>query len=210
MLCALGILLLLALISYDGKDLGFNTSPANVEAHNWIGTVGARLAYGFFLVFGLPAFLIPEALVLVGLGCLFARLSYIQRRWLWTSVLILAWMGLLDLYNAYLVNFSQDYGIPSAGGMIGKGMNRMVFGHFGTPGATIIFLTIFCLSALYLTNFQLGSWLRDRWEDYQLAKVAGPDKGPRGLAAAEEARALEKRSKDLEKQKKKLEGELAG
>ena len=44
--------------------------------------------------------------------------------------------------------------------VIGDDLNRFFFSYFGTAGATIIFLMLLLISALFLTNFQLGEWLR--------------------------------------------------
>src|SRR5258708_10838492 len=49
-----------------------------------------------------------------------------------------------------------------AGGVLGQNLNRYIFNNFGRIGASILFLMVCFISALYLTNFRLGDWLRDR------------------------------------------------
>src|SRR6266850_1417499 len=101
---SLAFLFIFALYSYDRYDLPFDVVPANPHVHNWIGNIGARLAYGMFKIFGAAAYLVPIAFFFAGLGYLFQVLFYLQRRWLWTGVLLVSCMGVLDLYSA---NFSN-------------------------------------------------------------------------------------------------------
>ena len=49
---ALALLLVASLFSYDRNDLASNRVPPNAQAHNWIGPIGAHLAYGIFVVCG--------------------------------------------------------------------------------------------------------------------------------------------------------------
>src|SRR5206468_4013262 len=81
-----------------------------------------------------------------------------------------------------------------AGGVVGVNLNNLIFGYFGTVGATIIFMTLFAVSALFLTNFQLGEWLRRIWG--------------RKKEESEEEEVLERRARDLKKQTRALEQEV--
>jgi S-DNA-T family DNA segregation ATPase FtsK/SpoIIIE len=202
---ALAFLMLVALFSYDPKDLAVNSVPPNQQIHNWIGIIGARSAFGLFFVFGAAAYLLPVILLCLGLGYLFEFLSYLQRRWLWSSVLVLACMGMLDLYSSTTSTLTQNLNVASAGGLLGQGINSHFFIHFGKVGATIIFLTLYAISMIYLTNFKLGPWLRTLWAMRQERK--------NNLATAEpdfssEEKMLEKRAKELQKQAKRLHEEV--
>ena len=68
-------------------------------------------------------------------------------------------------------------------------------------GATIVYSALGLISLLFLTNFQLGEWIR-AFVDKQSAPVAAEKKSPEELA-------LERRARDLEKQAKKLQDEVA-
>ena len=57
------------------------------------------------------------------------------------------------------------------------------------------------IGTLTLTSFQLGHWMVALWESRQLVKV--------GLATSSEEIALERKARDLEKQKRKLEEQTA-
>ena len=108
-------------------------------------------------------------LFLVGLGCFFEAFAYLRRRWLWALVLFLCFMGLLDLYKDRLETLQRNIN-ATAGGILGLNLNQHFFDYFGTTGATIIYLMLYFISLLFLTNFQLGNWMRS---------VLGPARSPR-------------------------------
>src|SRR5688572_29044170 len=87
-LLASSILIFVALLTYDPGDLGGNNTSPNIPPKNYIGKVGALIGYVLFLVFGAAAYLLPPIAFFVGLGHLLALLSYVQRRWLWSGVLM--------------------------------------------------------------------------------------------------------------------------
>ena len=82
---------------------------------------------------------------------------------------------------------------------LGRNLNQHFFGEcFGTAGATIIFVMLYFISLLFLTNFQLGDWIRALW-------------GRRAVAEGEptgDEEALDRRARDLQKQAKKLQDEV--
>jgi S-DNA-T family DNA segregation ATPase FtsK/SpoIIIE len=191
-------LLLAALLSYHPRDVSAIAVPPNPSVHNWIGPFGAWLAYGCFLSIGASAFALPVLLFFVGLGCFFDSFAYLRRRWSWAVVLLICCMGLLDLYRDY---FEKLHGNLNAdvGGVIGRNLNQHFVGEcFGTAGATIIFLMLYFISLLFLTNFQLGEWVRRIWDRRAVAQ---------GEATPEED-ALARRARDLQKQAQKLQDEV--
>src|SRR6185295_4247737 len=154
-LIGFALLLLVALVSYDLHDVSANGLPTNPSPRNWIGPFGAWLAYYWFLWVGGAAYELPGLLIFLGLGCFFHFFAYLRRRWAWTLVLFVCCIGLLDLYHPYLGKLENNIH-SMAGGIIGVNLNRFFFGYFGVAGATIIFLMLFFISLLFLTNFQLG------------------------------------------------------
>jgi S-DNA-T family DNA segregation ATPase FtsK/SpoIIIE len=205
---ALSIIVFISLWTYNRNDLSINTVPANKDVQNWIGVIGARSAYAFFFVFGAAAYLLPVVLFFLSLGYLLSFLTYLQRRWLWSSVWVFSCMGLLDLYGEHLSTLQQNLNAPSPGGIIGQVMNDVIFRHFGKVGATVVFLTVYTISLLYLTNFRLGLFIRECWEDY-IAKRELQRQQFRDKNIRLEEKALEKRAKELEKQAKKLQAQVS-
>jgi len=191
-------LLLAALLSYHPRDVSANALPPNPSVHNWIGPFGAWLAYGCFLTIGASAFVLPVLLFFVGLGCFFDAFAYLRRRWAWALILLVCCMGMLDLYREHLGDLERNLGV-TAGGVLGRNLNQHLCGEcFGTVGATIIFLMLYFISLLFLTNFQLGEWVRRIWD----RRATAP-----GAETSEEA-TLERRSRDLQKQTKTLQEQV--
>jgi len=191
-------LLLAALLSYHPRDVSANAVPPNPSVHNWIGPFGAWLAYYWFFWTGAAAYLFPVLLFAVGLGCFLDTFAYLRRRWAWALVLVLCCMGLLDLYREYLVNLHRNLN-TDVGGILGRNLNQHFFGEcFGTAGATIVFLMLYFISLLFLTNFQLGEWIR---------RICGRRAVAEGELPADEE-VLEQRARDLQKQAKKLQDEV--
>jgi DNA segregation ATPase FtsK/SpoIIIE, S-DNA-T family len=196
-LLCLAVLLLTALLSYHPKDVSANSLPTNPAVHNWIGPFGAWLAYYCLFWVGLAAFVAPVLLLAIGLGCFFETFSYLRRRWAWTLVLFMCCIGLLDLYRVYLSNIETHFRI-FAGGILGLNLNRYIFGYFGIAGATILFLMLYFISLLYLTNFKLGEWVRSLMA-WRATRVTG---------ASPEEEVLERKKKELQKEAKKLQEQV--
>ena len=196
-LMGLAVLLLVALFSYESSDVATNKMPPNLPVRNWIGPFGARLADYCFLWVGAAAYVLPVLLFLVGLGCFFDAFAYLRRRWFWEVVLFFCCMGLLDLYKDHFGTLQRSIN-ATAGGIIGLNLNQHIFNNFGMTGATILFLMLYFISLLFLTNFQLGEWVR---------AISGRRAAVDGEPAGEE-QALERRVRDLQKQAKKMPEEI--
>ena len=194
------VLLLVALSSYNGNDVSANTSTPNVPTHNVIGPVGAWIGYALFFMLGGAAYLLPPLLFLFGLSYLFQFMAYFHRRWIWAAVLLLVCTSWLTLYSytGFLTQLGKNLQAP-VGGWFGEMLDQYLFGHFGQVGATILFLMLYGISLLFLTNFQLGEWLRAFWRRRT---------DPTGGAKTEEEIALERRARELEKQARKLKEQV--
>jgi DNA segregation ATPase FtsK/SpoIIIE, S-DNA-T family len=199
-LVSVAVLLLVALISYDPRDVSATGTEVNPDAQNWIGMAGAWGGWLSFFAFGAAAYLFPILVGCFGLSYLFQVMDYFHRNWHWATLLLLCCTGWLDLYKDghMLATFSANVGAPGAGGYTGLMLNRFVFSHFGTVGATIIFITLYLISLLYLTNFKLGEWLRHLWQ----RRITAADR----LAAQEKV--LQRRARELQKEARKLQEEV--
>ena len=213
-LLGLALLLFIAMASFDRYDIKATTTMPNVFAHNWIGRAGAWIAHYFFQAFGAAAFVIPVLSLLFGFSCFFNTLHYLRRRWAWGLVLFFCCVGFLSLFTnervlsqlnqnpnlanaGFLEHVSRNLGTASAGGVAGVWLNQ-VFGNFGRPGASIIYITLYAVSLLFLTNFRLGEWVRGLFE-----------KTPEGEEEmSPEERALDRKARDLAKQAQKLQEQV--
>src|ERR1035437_2434703 len=204
--------LLCAQLSFDRNDISFITTHLNKPLHNWIGLIGAWLAYGSFCLLGGAAYLLPLLAGIFGVSYLFNFFGYLREhiRWslLWTVVLLVSVSGVLYIADdgGHNGRFHLLKGIPSAGGMLGYltygQTQNWEFGFclLGNLGATIVYAALGLISLLFLTNFHLGGWIRALWQQ----KNAAPEDA---FKSAEEI-ALEKRARELDKQKRKLEEEV--
>ena len=142
---AVALLLLVAQLSFDRYDLSIIRDPPNRPGHNWIGPLGAWIAYYSFFIFGFSAYMLPLLLVAFGLAYWLEALAYLKRRWLWAAVLLLScmgWLHLLDLPhlqdNASFISRARTaIAAPSIGGFVGRTLHDYFFWMLGAVGAAI-------------------------------------------------------------------------
>jgi S-DNA-T family DNA segregation ATPase FtsK/SpoIIIE len=208
-LLAAALLLLVAQFSFDPHDISFNFIGSNKPTHNWIGAIGAYLAWIVFLPLGLAAYLVPALLAAFGMAYLLNFLGWLRERlrWslLWSAILLISLTGLLYMMDdaRLLGKLHETIGSQSAGGWLGfvtyGRTARFDFGFclLGGIGATIVYTTLGLISLLCLTNFRLGEWIRRFLQKEPAAEPKSADET-----------ALERRARDLEKQAKKLQEEV--
>ena len=207
------LLLLVAQLSFDRNDISFLTTQLSKPTHNWIGTIGAYLAWASFLPLGLAGYLAPLLLAAFGVAYLLNFLGYLRERlrWslLWSAVLLLSLTGLLHMMDkaGLLGKLRETIGSQSAGGWLGwvtYGQTehyQFGFSLLGRFGAVVVYSALCLISLLFLTNFRLGVWIRSFFQNEEPAEAGEP-------RSADEI-ALERRARELEKQAKQLQEEVA-
>jgi DNA segregation ATPase FtsK/SpoIIIE, S-DNA-T family len=151
-LCALALLLLLALLSYHSHDPGFSDTGEPGPVSNWIGPVGAWLAGFFLFLFGRPAYLFPLMLVYAG--------WLVQREWALpdarsrlNSLLRAAGFALTVFTSCGLATLHWDGSVlpNSAGGVLGELVGRGSAKGLSFLGATLLLLGLWLAGvALFL------------------------------------------------------------
>lgn len=202
---SLGLLLLVALVSYEPADLPQHAAPPNPDPENWIGRFGAYMGYGLFFVFGAAAFLIPVLLLGFGLAHFVPILMYLMHSWRARSAatgLIISCMGMLDLFDSSLGKLTQTIGSHSAGGLIGQILNdKLIVFFFNRTGAIIIYFTFYLVSLVAITNFNVSAWLHELWERYKDRRDRlDPDISVEERTLHRKARALAKQAKELQEE----------
>jgi DNA segregation ATPase FtsK/SpoIIIE, S-DNA-T family len=203
------LLLLVSQLSFDWHDIKWLVDPPAKPPHNWIGTLGAYFAWIVFLFLGVVGYFLPALIAMFGAAYLLGFMHYLRERlrWslLWAIGLLISLTGLLYLADSagWLGRVRESIGAQSAGGWLGY----VTYGetkHYqyglsllGPIGATIVYATICLISLLFLTNFQLGQWVRSVWT----ARNDDADTSP-------EEQVLERKARDLQKQAKKLQEEV--
>ncbi len=205
---SLGLLLLVALISYEPADLPQHAAPPNPVPENWIGRFGAYMGYGLFFVFGAAAFLIPVLLLGFGLAHFVPILMYLMHSWRARGAatgLIISCMGILDLFDSSLGGLTQTIGSHSAGGLIGQILNdKLIVFFFNRTGAVIIYFTFYLVSLVAITNFDVSAWLHELWERFKDRRDRlDPDISVEERTLHRKARALAKQAKELQEEAEK-------
>ncbi|PCH84390.1 MAG: cell division protein FtsK [Piscirickettsiaceae bacterium] len=159
LLMALGILLLIALFTFNVEDPGWTHNGAGQPVTNAIGVVGAWVTDFMLSIVGLMAFTFP--LMLFNSAWTFlhdarennpAILTHQVIRWVSFLVLLIAGAGLLDMH--YYQNWMS---LPnSPGGIIGIEISDLLRELFAFQGATLLLFSAFLVSVTLSTGL---SWL---------------------------------------------------
>lgn len=194
-LIGLAAVLLAALASYDRHDLAQNTTEPNNPVHNLVGPVGAWIAYRLILIIGAGAWIIPVLMAGFGIANFVPALSYLRS---WRSLaastgLLVACIGVLSMCEKWIPVSKNSAG---PGGLLGHQINHGVIeSSLGRVGAVFVYVVIYLVSLLFLTDYHLLAWIRSLF-------VREP-KTPEEKLAAEEA-AIDKKTKALEKKAREL------
>ena len=211
------LLLFVSQVTFDRFDISFFCDPPNKPAHNWIGIGGAYIAWSSFLVLGVIAYVLPWLLAFFGVAYLLQFLSYLRERlwWsvIWAFALVISLTGMFHIFdNAHWFgNVHVAIGAQSAGGFLGYATYgqthsyNLGFSLLAPIGATIVYGLLGLISLLFLTNFRLGEWIR------YLVQSRGEARRekPAAVKPSPQEAALERRARDLEKQAKQLQEQMA-
>ncbi|ABQ28535.1 DNA translocase FtsK [Geotalea uraniireducens] len=169
---AVGIFLLIALASFDGNDLSFNSYSAAAETHNLGGRFGAQLADAFLQLFGLAAYAMPVALLYLT----YRTLRYNEVRWRYYKVIaFFALLLALSAMFAFNLEFTEFLGQRvQTGGWVGFKTADLLKRAFGKAGALLIILPLLAAAIMVLSRFSFllfADWwlnaLKERWARFQ-------------------------------------------
>jgi DNA segregation ATPase FtsK/SpoIIIE, S-DNA-T family len=158
-LFGLGIVFLLALISYDSTDPSWNASGPQTKAHNWIGPVGALLGDALYQALGYAALIIPFALFALAWWRLIdPRPAFSSLKVFGLGLLGFALTGLLALAEGCGSGASFQSAFHSGGWFghvvvcdVDYGLTRF----FNTAGSVIVLSVIFLSGLIVTTPFSL-------------------------------------------------------
>ena len=151
---ALGIFLLVCLLSYSSDDPSFNNNLNPDRINNLVGVFGAHLADLLYQAFGLTALLWP-------LGCLhlawrwlkFSEVHFRATRLVAFLLLQITLGGLLALRFSEVPLFGSR--INEAGGAIGRVLVQLLSRYLNLSGAAIILIVFFLVALILSTRFSL-------------------------------------------------------
>ena len=157
-LIALGLFLLLALVSYSSQDPSLNsTGAAKGVVRNLGGIVGAFLADLSIQALGWTAYLIPVFFLFLGIT------RFLYKNWgSWAlrsagALLFVLTLCVLVQLQAGPTTFAGGGGVP-AGGNVGKLAADGLTGLFNVAGANVVVIAMFVASLLVMTNLSLRAF----------------------------------------------------
>lgn len=150
---AVGLFLLLSLMSYQPGDPSLNTSTSGEEIHNLGGILGSYLADVVYQLCGFTALLLP--LIAIYLGIQFVRFGFFRpalRPTLGLALLTPAVAALLHLQLRMAAGAEPS----RAGGLLGAVVGDLAHQWLGSVGAYIGLLVFTLLSLQISIGFQMG------------------------------------------------------
>ncbi len=161
LLFAIGLLIILSLVSYSAIDPCFSVSGTGAAIRNTIGIIGAYLSDALLHLFGLSAYLVP--FLMFGYALLFTfgqEVTHPHLKKVGGLVVFISAGAFFGLGSETTRLFGES--VPS-GGMLGGFIARLLVAGFSTAGAYIITLTAMVVALMLLTPFsplKAFAWLR--------------------------------------------------
>ena len=154
-----GVLLLLALLSFDLRDVS-SWLPYAKYAHssdvpvNFVGHVGANIAGLMYFLFGGASYFAAVGLIGLGIATFTGKCDRLGIRFGWTFLFVLSVSTLLDLQHWILLGWKKEFNIAGPGGWFGHRMN-LVLGRnvLGPAGSVLIFVVLALVSLILATGF---------------------------------------------------------
>ena len=202
-LSGLGLLLILALVSYERSDIGFFTSPANDPKINFIGPVGAYVAAGLFLSIGLAAYLVPFVMITTGVAlALGSKVDY-RFKFIWLVIMMASGAGLMQFTTPMLGGMIED---TPPGGALGWLINDRLLTHaLGAVGSAILLAMVYVCSLILLFEIKPIKVVSYIWE---VLKEWYRERERARIEAADPIERIEIERKKLAKQEQKLRKRL--
>lgn len=160
LLCGFGLLLLLSLISFSANDpsifqfMGGADGDGEFTGKNWIGPVGANVAYITFALLGAGAYLLALTLIWMGAAKLVMNARAPWYTWAGCGVFILSAAALLSVQTLFFSQWANESGIEGgAGGWIGYWTGtRFLEALLNKPGAILVLICVYLISLILLTG----------------------------------------------------------
>jgi len=162
-LCALGLMLLLGVVSYNPAEIPLFRNQT--ESCNLIGPLGAYCAFVVFMYFGVTGYLIPLSVIWMGVETVRCPGRRIYPRLLWLLLAIFCLASLMELYPIWF-KLVEKLNIGSAGGLMGEMIMRRSLGRvIGTAGASILCIAGLSVALVRLLNINvvdLFHWIKEK------------------------------------------------
>ncbi len=165
-MCGMGVLLFLALISFTPVDLpDFVRSvdrPEGVGVSNWIGVIGALLAWCVFMIFGVAAYLVPIALIWLGFAYAVMESSWTCRKWIGMLAFVITGACLLGVQDWFFKDWAVNLDLKVTkdgvsnhltGGYVGYFIGRcLLVTLLAKPGAMLVLFFAYLVGMILITG----------------------------------------------------------
>ncbi len=157
-LLVVGVLLLLALISYSPSDVPAWMRSARGEksahaTHNYVGSLGAIMAFLSYAMLGAASYLLAASLIGYGaVSCIGRQMGFAMRP-LWTAGFVVSGACLLHVLHWSLIDHAK-LNLGSEGGFIGEFIGGKIFATVFGPAAILVLLLIYVVCIILMTGLR--------------------------------------------------------
>jgi len=148
---ALGVLLLLSLISYSPNDMALFSSPPNDPLQNFVGLLGSWMGFVGILGFGAAGYVLPFIFILAGVMVVMKYSGRVTIKFGLLFCCVITFSCLLELMPDLLSGWVESHNGYSAGGVIGHILGaQLLMGLLGEIGAAIVLASIMLVLVIVL------------------------------------------------------------
>ncbi|MFT3991607.1 MAG: DNA translocase FtsK [Luteolibacter sp.] len=158
-LIAVGLMLLLAFMSYSPADLpkwgifeAF-TDKSGEPGGNFLGPAGGLLSFILIVLFGAAGCLVPVALIWFGIVKMAMNVRLWPRFWIGFGALLISASTCLHAADFFFVDWARQCKINSPGGVFGALFGGMILMNIvARPGTILLSSVVYLVSLIYLTG----------------------------------------------------------
>lgn len=191
-LCGFGVLIFVSLVSYtpfDLPDFIRKGDPSQgTEVQNWVGVAGAVLAWLTLMMWGVASYLIPLALIWLGINYAISETRLNWKVWIGFLAFMLAGSCFLAVQEKFFQDWATQLGLKHtkdgvshyfSGGYIGHFIGKMgMEALLAKPGALIVLFFSYLVGFIMFTGTHPVKFVKDvyltlkNWWSNRSEKVA--------------------------------------
>lgn len=167
------ILIAFSLFSYDWHDIRYLNETTNHPTANWIGIIGAYLAFGLYWLIGWASNFLPFITSYLGISSLFRKNYRLQESSIWMLVFLLSASCFIQVLGLGETSWTKKINTAHLGGIWGYFLGTKIFWEYLKHGAVISFGLLSCGSlfmAAQLKPIEIYHWIIAQWEAHKEQK----------------------------------------
>ena len=174
-MCGFGVLIFVSLISYtpfDLPDFIRKGDPSqSTEVQNWVGVAGAVLAWLTLMMWGVASYLIPLALIWLGINYAISETRLNWKVWIGFLAFMLAGSCFLAVQERFFQDWATQLGLKQTKDGISHYFSGGYIGHFigklglesllAKPGALIVLFFSYLVGFIMFTGTHPVKFIKD-------------------------------------------------